>query len=83
VTADPATGDDLWRKEILERMSRASEVLDRLESPEPYIVEPESDLARDGAQAQMWVDTIVTRRLKIAVDYLAGLRDLVFIGTHL
>jgi hypothetical protein len=84
MTEDPAPGDDHWRTEVLERMNRASVVLDRIESTEPYFVEPESDLAGDRAQVpDLWVDTLATRRLKVAVDYLAGLRDLVVNGTHL
>lgn len=84
MTASGAPDEMRWRRDILERMDRASEVLDRIESNEPYFVEPKSDLAGDREQIpDIWVDTIATRRLKIAVDYLAGVRDLVVSGTHL
>jgi hypothetical protein len=56
MTADPAPGDDHWRTEVLERMNTASVVLDRIESSEPYFVEPESDLAGDRQQVpDLWV----------------------------
>lgn len=75
--------DDYWREQIFERMNRAARVLDRIESNDPYPIEPDSDLAGDRAQVpDLWVDTLATRRLKVAVDYLAGVRDLVNSGTH-
>ncbi|MFD5329794.1 hypothetical protein [Streptomyces sp. NPDC127092] len=83
MTADPAPDDDHWREEIFDRLNRASGVLNRIEADEPYPVEPASDLAGDREQVpDLWVDTLATRRLKVAVDYLAGLRDLVNGGTH-
>ncbi|MDV6267757.1 hypothetical protein [Rhodococcus globerulus] len=83
MTADPDPSDDHWREEILNRMNRASVVLDRIEADEPYPVEPDSDLAGDREQVpDLWVDTLAARRLKVAVDYLAGVRDLVSGGTH-
>jgi len=65
-------------------MSKAGFVLDRIESSEPYPVEPQSDLAGDRDQVpDLWVDTLAVRRLKVAVDFLAGVRDLVIGATHL
>lgn len=64
-------------------MNRACEVLDRIKSDEPYPVQPASDLAGDRDQVpDVRVDTLAVRRLKIATDYLAGVRDLVVGGTH-
>lgn len=64
-------------------MRRAGAILDRIESNEPYPVEDMSDLAGDREQVpDLWLDTIATRRLKVAVDYLAGVRDLVTGGVH-
>jgi hypothetical protein len=81
--SDPAPDDDHWRREALERMNRAVDVLNRIESNDPYPVEPESDLAGDRAQIpDLWVDTLATRRLKVAVDYLAGIRELMNAGRH-
>ncbi|MGH3726301.1 MAG: hypothetical protein ACRDUS_19520 [Mycobacterium sp.] len=84
MTAGPAADDDHWRKEILDRMSKASSVLDRIQTNQPYLVEPESDLAGDRGQVpDLWVDTLAVRRLKVAVDFLAGIRDLLTGGTHM
>ncbi|WP_235624359.1 hypothetical protein, partial [Mycobacteroides abscessus] len=84
VTTDPAPADHHWRREIIDRMSKAGSVLDRIESNAPYPVEPESDLAGDRDQVpDLWVDTLAVRRLKVAVDFLAGVRDLVIGGTHM
>src|SRR3954463_6397540 len=84
MTASPDPDDDHWRKDILDRMSNAGFALDRIESNEPYLVEPESDLAGDRDQVpDLWVDTLAVRRLKVAVDFLAGVRDLVIGSTHL
>ncbi|WP_430332747.1 hypothetical protein [Rhodococcus sp. ACT016] len=79
-----AESDDVrWREKIIERMNQAAKVLDLIESNDPYPVEQDSDLAGDRAQVpDVWVDTLATRRLKVAVDYLAGVRDLVISGTH-
>lgn len=64
-------------------MDKAGVVLHRIESNEPYPVETDSDLAGDRAQVpELWVDTLATRRLKVAADYLAGVRDLVVSATH-
>ena len=64
-------------------MQRVGAMLDRIESNEPYLVEDLSDLAGDREQIpDLWLDTIATRRLKVAVDYLAGVRDLVTSGIH-
>jgi len=83
VTTEPPPDDNYWRAEIFDRMNRASVRLDRIESNEPYVVEDGSDLAGDRQQVpDLWLDTLATRRLKIAVDYLAGVRDLVTGGTH-
>ncbi len=72
-----------WREEIFRRMNAAAAVLHNIESHDPYPVEPASDLAGDRDQVpDLWVDTLATRRLKVAVDYLAGIRDLVNTGTH-
>ncbi|WP_233282375.1 hypothetical protein [Prescottella equi] len=80
---DPDPDEDYWREQIFERMNRAGLVLARIESNNPYPVEPDSDLAGDRAQVpDLWVDTLATRRLKVAVDYLAGVRDLLRAGTH-
>jgi hypothetical protein len=41
------------------------------------------DLAGDRAQVpELWVDTLAARRLKVAVDYLADIRDLMAAGTQ-
>ena len=81
--ACPAPDDDHWRRQVVDRMNRAVVVLQRIESNDPYPVEPDSDLAGDRAQIpDLWLDTLATRRLKVAVDYLAGLRDLVGRGRH-
>lgn len=84
VILEPPPDDDHWRRQILERMGRAESVLDRIEShDDPYPVEPLSDLAGDRDQVpDLFADTLATRRLKVAVDYLAGVRDLVSGGTH-
>ncbi|MGW3282878.1 hypothetical protein [Nocardia rhamnosiphila] len=75
--------DSQWRDAINQRMHEASAVLGHIESDDPYPVEPASDLAGDRDQVpDLWVDTLATRRLKVAVDYLAGVRDLVNNGTH-
>jgi len=64
-------------------MDRAADILDRIESDEPYPVEERSDLAGDRDQVpDLWLDTVATRRLKVAVDYLAGVRDLMTVGLH-
>lgn len=64
-------------------MNRAAEVLGRIEANDPYPVEPDSDLAGDRAQIpDLWVDTLAARRLKVAVDYLAGIRELMGAGRH-
>lgn len=64
-------------------MNRGVDVLNRIESNDPYPVEPDSDLAGDRAQIpELWVDTLATRRLKVAVDYLAGIRELMNAGRH-
>lgn len=36
MTGDPDTSDDHWREEALNRMNKASVVLDRIEADEPY-----------------------------------------------
>lgn len=81
MTAEP---DDVnWRGKIIERMNHAAKVLDLIEGDDPYPIEQDSDLAGDRAQVpDVWADTLATRRLKVAVDYLAGVRDLVTNGTH-
>ena len=64
-------------------MHKAGATLDRIESNEPYPVEDRSDSAGDRKQIpDLWLDTIATRRLKVAVDYLKGVRDLVTGGIH-
>ncbi|WP_308290060.1 hypothetical protein [Mycolicibacterium sp. PAM1] len=83
MTNDPPPDDDHWRTEALIRMDRAADILDRIESDEPCPVEERSDLAGDRDQVpDLWLDTVATRRLKVAVDYLAGVRDLVTVGLH-
>lgn len=58
-------------------------MLHRIESNDPYPVEVGSDLDGDRAQLpDLFVDTIAARRLKVAVDYAAGLRELLNTGTH-
>lgn len=81
---DEETADSpRWREQILTGMSAADTVLRRIEANNPYPVEPDSDLAGDRLQVpDLWVDTLATRRLKAAVDYLTGVRDLVISGTH-
>ncbi|MBI5341581.1 MAG: hypothetical protein HZB45_28205 [Mycolicibacterium rufum] len=80
---EPPPEDDHWRTEALTRMERSGAVLDRTESNEPYPVEDNSDLAADREQIpDLWLDTVATRRLKVAVDYLAGVSDLVSGGLH-
>lgn len=75
MTTEPPPDDDHWRAEALNRMGRAGAILDRIESNEPYPVEDSSDLAGDREQVpDLWLDTIATRRLKVAVDYLAAVR---------
>jgi hypothetical protein len=83
MTADPAPDDHHWRQQTLDRMNNAVAVLNRIESNDPYPVQADSDLAGDRAQVpDLWVDTLAARRLKVAVDYLAGIRDLMAAGTH-
>lgn len=81
MTPDP--DDTYWREKVIERMTAASRIFDLIENNDPYPIEHSSDLAGDRAQVpDLWVDTLATRRLKVAVDYLAGVRDLVTGGTH-
>lgn len=83
MATEPAPADNHWRTEALSRMNKAGAILDRIESNEPYPIEDRSDLAGDREQIpDLWLDTIATRRLKVAVDYLAGVRDLVIGGVH-
>jgi hypothetical protein len=83
VTTEPPPDHDHWRTEALSRMNRAGAVLDRIDSDDPYPIEDRSDLAGDREQIpDLWLDTVATRRLKVAVDYLAGVRDLVSGGLH-
>lgn len=64
-------------------MDRAAAILDQIESNEPCPIEYRSDLDGDREMIpDLWLDTIATRRLKVAVDYLAGVRDLVTGGVH-
>lgn len=64
-------------------MDRAVAILDQIESNEPYPIEYRSDLDGDREKIpNLWLDTIATRRLKVAVDHLEVLRDLVTGGVH-
>ncbi|WP_072713666.1 hypothetical protein [Rhodococcus rhodnii] len=82
-STSPRPDDDHWRELTMQRMNRASSVLHRIESNDPYPVEPNSDLDGDRKQVpELFVDTLASRRLKVAVDYLAGLRDILNAGTH-
>lgn len=83
MATEPDPDDDHWRSEIVERMNKAGCALERIESDDPYPVEPGSDLAGDREQVpDIFTDTLATRRLKVAVDNLAGLRELVNNGVH-
>ncbi|UZG55653.1 hypothetical protein [Rhodococcus opacus] len=83
MTSNLGPDDDHWRDEALKRMNKASNVFHQVESYDPYPVEPGSDLDGDRVQIPvLFVDTLATRRLKVAVDYLTGLRELLNAGTH-
>lgn len=72
------------REQIMARMSHAAAFIYRIESGDGFEVEPGSDLARDRERNPLlWVDSIALRRLQVAVDDLAGIRDLVNNGTHM
>lgn len=72
------------REQIMARMNRAAPFIHLIESGDAFEVESGSDLAEDRVRNPLlWVDSVASRRLKVAVDDLTGVRDLVANGTHM
>lgn len=81
--ADDDDNELNWRWEVVNTMAVAGDVLRRIGGDFPYPVEDQSDLAGDRLQVPtLWVDTLALRQLKVAVDYLSGIRDLMRDGTQ-